>query len=346
MKKSVSILLVITLLFATLSLLVSCGGGEELPEGMKLLRGGEDIGYYFYAPEEWTSANHADIACAFASKVDNSSISYAEGQAVDEAALDAYFDSELARLPFNAVHDTQKDKRHEAVNFGNADKAFRYTYEYKYTDYSFRTMQIFVYFGDRFGIFTYNSYTHERSEGTSYYEFYMQKVLDVIKNFKFVDKSGSVAPTPEYTTDSDGYKLVSDKTLCGFNLFVPESFEVDYSSGVVSATHADGSNINMSKATYTGVTVEQYFEHRKAELETLTEGEVTVLASGEAVSIEGTKWAHAYEYKYTLLGKEYHVYQVFIVKGYEGYVFTYTAPEALFEGHLSEAKTCISKIGF
>ena len=344
MKKSVSILLVITLIFAMAALFVSCTSDSDLPEGMKLLRGGEEVGYYLYAPEEWTSANHGDIACAYASKVDNSSISFVTADRVEPTALGEYFAAECAKLPFGV---TPTEKSGEEVPFGNADKAYRYVYNYKYKDYSFRTMQVFVYFGDRFGIFTYNSYTHERSEGQSYYEYYLTKVLSVIDNFKFVEKTGASTTPPEYTTDSDGYKLISDKTLSGFLLYVPGEFSVDYSSGVVSATHADGSNINMSKATYTGVTVDSYFELRCEELKALTDdGEVKVNSKGEAVSIEGARWAHAYDYEYTLLGKNYHVYQIFIVKGYDGYVFTYTAEDVLYEAHLNEVKMSISKIGF
>ena len=53
MKKIIAL---ITLLASVFSL-VACADTTGLPEGMQLVRGGEEYGYYFYSPEEWTVAN-------------------------------------------------------------------------------------------------------------------------------------------------------------------------------------------------------------------------------------------------------------------------------------------------
>ena len=344
MKKILKWALCLILMLGSLASLLSCGNSDDgLPEGMMLLRGGESEGYYLYAPEEWSAANHGNIASAYASKVDNTSITFAKAEYVSPEGLNEYFASEVDMLPF----ETTVTVEGEAITFGNASAAYRFVYDYNYKDMDFRTMQVFVYNGsEELYIFTFTSYARERTEGQSYFAFYMDKVNAVMDNFKFVEKKQSEKAPAEYEKDSDGYILVSDKAIAGFSLFVPETFRPDYASGIVSASHSDGSNINVSKATYTGVTSADYFRERVDDLESLTGGEVTVIKNGESLSLSDVKWAHVYEYTYTLLGKDYHVYQVLIVKGYEGYVFTYTSEEALYSEHIAEAESTLRKLRF
>ena len=71
----------VAIAIAILTLFASCGGGDDLPEGMQLVRGGDDVGYYFYAPEEWTVANNGEISAAYASKIDISSVTFAPSSA-------------------------------------------------------------------------------------------------------------------------------------------------------------------------------------------------------------------------------------------------------------------------
>ncbi|MBR2343889.1 MAG: hypothetical protein IKA64_06530 [Clostridia bacterium] len=340
MKKIIKCALFLALILGALASMLSCSSDDGVPEGMQLLRAEEGEGYCIYAPKEWRVANQGDIACAYVSTVDNSSISFTRGEKPE--SLSDYFRAEAAKLPFEITLSVEG----EAINFGNATAAYRYVYDYTYKDYGFRTMQVFVYNGDDFYIFTFNSYARERTEGESYFGFYMEKVNAVMESFRFTEKKDDWRTPAEYESDGDGYLLISDKAIAGFKLFVPESFVPDYSSGIVSATHADGTNINMSKATYTGVTYEDYFADRKADLEALSGGEVTLITEGELISVSGATWARAYEYTYTLFGKEYHVYQAMIVKGYNGYVFTYSASGELYAEHLDEAMRAIEKIRF
>ena len=50
MKKLILIFIALITVFS----LASCGEDAEIPDGMQLVSGGEDKGYYFFAPEEWT----------------------------------------------------------------------------------------------------------------------------------------------------------------------------------------------------------------------------------------------------------------------------------------------------
>ena len=104
MKK---LLLTAILLLAAISLF-GCSG-EELPEGMQLVNGGVDKGYYFYAPEEWTVSNVAAIDAAYASKTDNSSVTFAEidkstfplaeGESAKDYFFNKYFEDSLKEYP-------------------------------------------------------------------------------------------------------------------------------------------------------------------------------------------------------------------------------------------------------
>ena len=356
MKKIICLVLCLVTLISTLSL-TSCKKKNDAPEGMKPLRCGSEYGYNIYVPEEWTVSSFGEIAAAYVSKLDSTSVTFAKAEAPDE--LEAYFDAEMAKLPFSVT----VEKRCESTAFGNATEAYKYTYSYEYNESKIGVMQIFVYNGADFYIFTYTSGLKDKGEGVTYYESYLEKVNSIITSFAFIEKSGEVAKS-EYETDERGYILASDKKIAGFTMYVPSEYRVDYSSGMVSVSRDDGSSINVSKATYTNVQKETYWEHRLGEIEKLADKttdsdgkEVTTVkeiatlvdVTGEVFGNEGgiaVKWAYSFEYTYTLGGVDYHVYQVLIRKGMNGYVYTYTATEANYATHIAEAKSILSEIEF
>ena len=352
MKRILCTVLVLTTLLLSVFGLTSCKSGDELPEGMQLVRGGAEYGYNLYAPEEWTVSNRGDIACAYVSKLDSTNVTLVEAE-TPEGEIKDYFNGEMAKMPFPVTVGVEC----EATSFGNATRAYKATYTYEYGEAEIGVMQIFAYSGERFYIFTYTSTTKEKEGGVSHYDFYLEKLSSIIENVTFLEKSGEVA-APEYERTEDGWLIVSDKGLAGFVLAVPECYSVDYSSGIVSVTREDGTNISMSKATYTGVDKDSYWQKRKADLTPFVdktvdgEGkEITTLKEVEggisvAVELEGVKWAYSYEYTYRLEGEEYHVYQVLIVKGMNGFVFTYTASEADYASHIDEAKGILSRIEY
>ena len=351
MKRILSALFVLIMIISALSL-TSCGNDDGAPDGMQLVKGGENLGYYFYGPEEWVVANVGDIACTYASRINTSSMTFVESEKPSVTVAE-YFESEKAKFPYEINVTVNGDD----CLFGNANgKKYVYTYTYKEINYT--CMQIFVTYAERFYIFTYTANNAEYSEDKTYYEFYLEKVTAVIDAFKFTDKTDSTSPTPEYERDSDGYILVSDKTLAGFNMYVPDSYKVDYSNAMVSVSHQDGTNITMSQATYTGVTNEDYWNERKKNINAFCD-KVTDPESGELTSslreieiakrinLEGTNWALAYEYTYTFEGVNYHVYQILIVESaVNGYVFTYIASEENYEKHLDEMESVLKKIDY
>ena len=334
-------LIALTVVLAALLGLSACGSSSDVPANMQLVSGGEEYGYFMYAPEEWTVSNLGDIASAHASSVDTSSVSYVETE-MPEGTVAEYFENSLSEFTFE-VELVESAK--ETV-FGNAESALLWVYDYEYSSHNFRTMQIFTQFEGRFGIFTFTSLRENISSSEkTQYEYYLDKINSVITNFKYVTKTGSPAPEKFTERDEDGYILSSDISLGGFSIYLPEEFTVDYSSGIVTAHTTDGSSVSVSRATSTGVSVEEYWENRKAELEALF-GAVTLIEETESTKIGNSKRAAAYEYTYVCAGTTYHVYQVLAITTFNGYVFTYTAAEDNYGAHIDTVNKIAEKIVF
>ena len=216
----------------------------------------------------------------------------------------------------------------------------------------------------------------ENRSGTTetYYESYLYKdgeegkLTKVINAFTFIDKKGETAEK-EYEKDEDGFILASDPDLAGFYLYVPVDFKVDYSSAIVSATHADGTNINMSTSAGTNENVNAYMHRRLNELKSFAtnivcdtmkdengnvvyeeDTERAVLKYERLESFGGALAAYAYEYTYEIDGEKYYVYQVVSIDGwllnYKGYVLTYTVKDVNKDLHSQDIAAIIGKVDF
>ena len=391
MKKSITLISLITILFALVFSLAGCSGSDT-PDGMQLVAGGESLGYYFYAPEEWTPSSVGEIKAAYISRVDPTSVSFAEvktfatmpdGIEKSEYFFNSYFKDSLAEFPDKNPPKVAKETGEEII-FGKegetADKAKKYTYTFEYFDtdanetFKFGIMQILIQEADRYYIFTYTASMEEKLSGTTTYDYYLGdgedegKVQQIISEFRFVPiTEKEEAATPE--VDGDGFVLVSDEDLSGFSLYVPPTFSQDYASAIVSATHADGSNITFTEAKGTNENVNSYMRRRLAQLAEIVDKDSlkyafmlnedgNYLADPEGEKIIAYKTiefgnadaANAYEYSFTYNGSEYHVYQVIAVEGwtlsYRGYVFTYTAKEANYSLHFDDVMKTIEKVDF
>lgn len=350
MKKLLSIILLI----ATAVGLISCGGNKDgAPEGMQLVRGGSDVGYYMYAPEEWTVSNQGSISVAYASNVDNSSITYTEVEP-PKMSVQEYFESSSKSYTPAMNFKLLSAASGSETTFGNAEKATKFEFDFEYSGHKFRSAQIFAEYKGRFGIFTFTSFAENMSSSdTIQYDYYKEKIDKVTSNFKFVEKASS-SSAPEYET-KDGYKLISDKSVSKFNLYVPENFRVEYSSGIVSAIMPDGSSVNLSKATQTNVRVDDYLNRRIEELSAIVsdiniiqyenaDGEISNFNKND--SLGNAKSAASQEYTFVYNGTTYHVYQVCAVTSFNGFVFTYTATEENYMKNLETVKTIMKKVEF
>ena len=368
MKRITSLMLLVLLIAGVVLTLGSCGSKDGAPDKMQLIRGGEEYGYYFYAPEEWVNASSGEIASTYVSSINYTSATFVKTEMPESESTELtrqelvreYFAGEKAKFPFEITVNTEESGKE--ATFGNADEAYQYVYSYTYDEKPFTCLQIFVFANDSFYIFTYTASSQKYSdEDGSYYQFYLKnKVLDIIKNFKFVKVKDKPSETVEYPRTEDGYLIVSDKKICGFEMYVPDSYTVDISSSFVSVSKPSGASISMSKLLNTTISIEDNYKQRKEQLSLLADK--TVNGSGEQIpaftEIDGkgtlydmtnARAAKSYEYTYTMLGVEYRVFQVYVVVGYinpTAYVFTYTASGDDFADGLEEAKAILGRIGF
>ena len=341
MKKIGTLLMLLSAVFA----FASCDKNDSAPDGMQLVRGSEELGYYFYAPEEWTVANNGEISAAYASKIDISSITLTPAPA-PLSDIESYFENSLKEFTYAIKNEPTISE----CDFGNANKAYKTIYDFDYNGHSFRSMQIFATYGEHFYIFTYTAQLVERSEGQTYYDFYLEKVQNVINEVKFVEKKAT-EDAPEYTADADGYLIVSDKEICGYDLYMHPDWSVRYAQSNIGIIKDGGANVNITEATSVGVNYKEYWKMKKQELSAIVD-DITVIGSeeGTKVSLGNSNWAFAFEYTYKYYGKDFHVYQIIAVSGewpfQKGYVFTYTAPEVDYEENLSEVQKMIEKVNF
>jgi hypothetical protein len=195
------------------------------------------------------------------------------------------------------------------------------------------------------------------------------KLTEIISSFRFIEKSGE-EEAPEYTKDEDGYILISDSELSGFNLYVPTTFKPDYSSAIVSATAPDGTNVNMTSSAGTNENVNAYMHRRLSELKSFAENieceymrdeDGNIIVESESSDRKVIKYtrlddfggainAYAYEYTYEISGEKYYCYQVIAIDGwilnYSGYVFTYTTKYDNHSLHSEELANMIKKVDF
>lgn len=357
--------------------LASCSGeqtGITIPEGMQIVSQSKEDGYVFFGPDAWTVANQAGMGVSYLSGINTTSITFAKAEApasgLSKESLMEYFNTTKASFPYRDSVTVITEC--EATNFGNADKAYKYVYTYKYGDYDIACMQVLVAHGGKLFIFTYTSYGSVTDE-TSSYRMYIDRAQKAMDNFLFTsDLPESTTPEGEPTRDEDGYVLISDNALTGFDLYVPESYEVIDKSAIVTAKITDKASISLTRATETGVNILSYLSKRHDDMSAITESftdiRVSVTTSYNKESSVFDSWTisvmpevdstlsfgnlekkttASYEYKFTYAGTEYHVFQVLGVGRFDGYVFTYTATEDEYSLHLEEVMEIIkSKVDF
>ena len=158
MKRLLSLALSLFCIIGCMTLLVSCANEGDVPTGMQLVRGSDEYGYYFYCPEEWITANDGELSACYVSKLDPTSVLFTETEIPSEG-IEEYFANEVNNLKATFTEFTLEKQLDTEVLFGNAKKAYKSIYTYKYDGKDFRTMLIYVLHNERFFIFTYRSTT-------------------------------------------------------------------------------------------------------------------------------------------------------------------------------------------
>ncbi len=351
MKKIVALLLCLI----TLLSLVSCGSdlpdGAELPDGMQYA-GGAPYGFYLYVPEEWTLTAMDDIVGAFVSTLDLSSVSMTKVKKPADMDIDAYFKNTMKDMPFEDY--TLKQDGVSRLLGKISAKGYEYTYSYKPYEKDTQTYRVMQVIGEHKGelyVFTYTALDELKNAEKTYFQTYAEDVNTILDSIQFVEPTTESPEAADYEKDSDGYLLVSQKRLSGFNFYMHPDWECTLSGGIVEVSSSDGkAKINITEAKDTGVVVSDYWSKRKSDLERYTDGPINVIKENEAVSFGNADQALAYEYTYTYRGEIYHTYQVILVHDKipvflkKGYVFTFTATEDAYATHIENVQNMMAKV--
>lgn len=343
-KRIMSFALCLLILLGAFFVLSGCNKEEEVkvPAGMQLAGGGTALGYYLFAPSEWTVSGLGNISAAFASNLDNSSVSLSACDFAEGESAVAYFDRTMAQSALPVTVTVHGD----ACILGNADAAWMFVYTAQYGTYPFRFLTVIATFGENAYLFTYAASDAKRhGSDLTYYDYWKGSAEKVMENVLFVTPGEKDPPRVPGEADAHGYRVVSDPGLSGFTFRMPDGWECVLSSGIVQVRTADGADVNMTEATRTGVAVGEYWKTRKEELSVWV-GDLTLVREGEPCDFANAAQAVCYEYTYTYRGREYHVYQVLAIAGARGYVFTYTAPEEIYATYLPQVLKMAQKAEF
>lgn len=147
----------------------------------------------------------------------------------------------------------------------------------------------------------------------------------------------------------NGYIEISSSST-PYRIYVPKSWYNNSSGGQISAYYSaqDKSNIGMTAMIQDYdrglVTVDDYVAAADGSLSALLpaysrDGDFTD-------ALLGGLEAKSFEYRATVDGTDYRFRQVVALKGYDFYIFTYTAEADRFESHLEEVDAILSYISF
>ena len=338
MKKLLSLLLLLSLVLS----LCACGGDDGAPDGFKLVSDRDSLGFALYIPEEWTSSSYGEIAAGYVSGLDTSSVSLVRVYPESGEDAHAYMHRTLGDIEF--IEDGAP------VLLGNAVSAHSYVYDRPFGELGYRIWQIIATTADGATyLFTYGASTVAKSEGVSYYDQNLERVKEIVKAVVFDAARDYTYEQIVYETDADGYKLISDKSVAGFSLYVPASYQATLQTGIVIAKEGDEVSVTCSEATSTGTSVKVYYNNR---LKLLAEqyGVITELTELTTCPLANAKNAAYGVYSYTVDGVSYTTYQVVAVAGpilvQKGYVLTFTTTSDLYEQKLPEFQKMMEKLTF
>ncbi len=147
----------------------------------------------------------------------------------------------------------------------------------------------------------------------------------------------------------NGMKLLSNE-IVDYNLYIPESWEGDMSTGVVSAFNGyDNSNVSVmafalgDKYDYS-TTVAQFVEKNKEDLEN-TYSDIEYITEPSNIELGGYA-AVKMVYTATVTGTSYQFMQVCTVANATVYIFTYTALPDAFDSHADEVQSMLDNFSF
>ena len=162
------------------------------------------------------------------------------------------------------------------------------------------------------------------------------------------------------TNVPEGFKEISDGAI-GYDLYVPEDWISDISTGITSAyfSNTDPSNISMTSFELNNdvQSIEDYWKFYLPSLRALfpdlqfdnlpedADPDQVTVGIPEQLKIDGVP-ALAYNYTGSMNGTAYKFYQVITFKNATVYIFTYTAETTNYDAHIKDVVDILANIKF
>lgn len=337
MKRFIAWLLLLVMLMMAL---VGCGKKDDgTPEGFEAASSLAGDGFVLYVPEGWSYYRSGGLVSAYVSSLDRSGVTATF--VVSALGAEAYFAA--AASSFSELFDSYTFSRGETVTVAGKP-AYTAYYQLTYDGASYGCEQTVIEAGD--GVLcvltAQASLTVREGSETSPYADRMTDFADIRSYFVLGAPPAFEEPTFEGDAPQ-GMKIASNKTVLGCLLCVPEDWHVAVSGGQVSASAADGTNVQLTEVYPTTGSVVDYFAQLREEYERMYEDFVLLSApteeNPESVELGGGK-AYLFSFTLTHEGVTYRVDQYVCVRGggfrSSIYLLTFTARESLWSTHESE----------
>ncbi len=145
-----------------------------------------------------------------------------------------------------------------------------------------------------------------------------------------------------------GFKEISNDGV-SYNLYVPDEWISDISTGVTAAyySNVDPSNISMIAFDLTAndtPTVEGYWEKYEPSLKTLFT-DFEYVGEPDKTTLDGVE-ATVYTYTGTMTDVQYKIMQVVAIRNAQVYIFTYTASADKYDSHFEDVWAILGYFDF
>lgn len=345
------VLLLLTALLLPTAALAACqapAGGDDVnvPVGMQNATG-NGSGYYFFVPSDWQVDHSTGLTMATVSLY--SSVTLSLYITESDKTVEEYFADSREGIE-GRFDDFAFDEEGEMATVGG-NAALRYVYHGKYyTGHETKTMQYVTKKNGHLFVLTYTANTSE-------YDRYTEAMSMIAADFVFTDAEIRAAGENDpkagrYDGAPEGMRDIALEGIHDYRLFIPDAWQTDMQSGIVSAyvSDTDRSNISLSRHyPPSGVnTIAEFFDALQTSYQTLYE-DYEVLdkqEEGEKPITIGGREGALYLFSGKHNGVTYRTMQIFFVRGSYIYVFTYTATDAAFDTHRTAVDDIISKITF
>ncbi len=150
--------------------------------------------------------------------------------------------------------------------------------------------------------------------------------------------------------DSDapmGFKEISDEGVT-YDLFVPEEWTADISTGVTAAYYSGKDPANISLIAYeldgSVTSIADYWETYEPSLKAVF-SDLEYIHDPEELELDGVP-AVQYVYTGTMVNMSYKFMQIVAFKDAKVYIFTYTAEESRYDAHFEDIIAILAEFRF